>query len=137
MLGRKYPLAALLGATLMLFGGTVQAQGQGMVPYQEGLHYFKIDNAKAIPGDTVEVMEFFSYLCSHCNTFEPYVNSWAERIPEYVDFKRIPGISSPWVMGHVRAGEEQVIAEITAAGFALTERLDFMQTQFYLRFRRQ
>ena len=25
MLGRKYPLAALLGATLMLFGGTVQA----------------------------------------------------------------------------------------------------------------
>ena len=54
-----------------------------------------------------------------------------------IDFKRIPGISSPWVMGHVRAGEEQVIAEITAAGFALTERLDFMQTQFYLRFRRQ
>ena len=54
-----------------------------------------------------------------------------------IDFKRIPGISSPWVMGHVRAGEEQVIAEITAAGFLLSERLDFMQTQFYLRFRRQ
>ena len=54
-----------------------------------------------------------------------------------IDFKRIPGISSPWVMGHVRAGEAKVIAEITAAGFALSERLDFMQTQFYLRFRRQ
>ena len=54
-----------------------------------------------------------------------------------IDFKRVPGISSPWVMGHVRAGEEKVIAEITAAGFALSERLDFMQTQFYLRFRRQ
>ena len=90
MLGRKYPLAALLGATMILFGGTVQAQQEGMVPYQEGLHYFKIDNAKAIPGDTVEVMEFFSYLCSHCNTFEPYVNSWAARVPEYVDFRRIP-----------------------------------------------
>ncbi len=90
MLGRKYPLAALLGATMMLFGGTVQAQQEGMVPYQEGLHYFKIDNAKAIPGDTVEVTEFFSYLCSHCNTFEPYVNSWAARIPDYVDFKRVP-----------------------------------------------
>lgn len=90
MLGRKYPLAALLGATLMLFAGATLAQDGEMVPYQEGLHYFKIDNATAIPGDAVEVMEFFSYLCSHCNTFEPYVDSWSKRIPDYVDFKRIP-----------------------------------------------
>ena len=47
-----------------------------------------------------------------------------------IDFKRVPGISNPWVMSHVRAGEAKVIAEITAAGFALSERLDFMQTQF-------
>lgn len=90
MLGRKYPLAALLGATLMMFAGTTLAQDAEMVPYQEGLHYFKIDNATAIPGETVQVMEFFSYLCSHCNTFEPYVDSWSKRIPDYVDFKRIP-----------------------------------------------
>ncbi len=54
-----------------------------------------------------------------------------------IDFKRIPGFSNPWVLGHVRAGEETVTAEIEAAGFELVERLDFMQTQYYLRFRRR
>jgi ubiquinone/menaquinone biosynthesis C-methylase UbiE len=54
-----------------------------------------------------------------------------------IDFIRIPGFSSPWVLGHVRAGEEVVTSEIEAAGFELIERLDFMQTQYYLRFRKR
>lgn len=54
-----------------------------------------------------------------------------------IDFKRIPGVSVPWVIGHVRAGEEVVTREIEQAGFALMERKDFMQTQFYLRFRKK
>ncbi len=54
-----------------------------------------------------------------------------------IDFRRIPGVSHPWVQGHVRAGEPQVIAEIEAAGFELVEDLDFMRTQYFLRFRRQ
>jgi ubiquinone/menaquinone biosynthesis C-methylase UbiE len=53
-----------------------------------------------------------------------------------IDFKRIPGRSSPWVLGHVRAGERQVTKEIEAMGFRLTERLDFMHTQYFLRFRK-
>ena len=54
-----------------------------------------------------------------------------------IDFKREPGFSSNWVLGHVRAGEAQVRAEIESSGFDLVERLDFMQTQYYLRFRRR
>jgi precorrin-6B methylase 2 len=50
-----------------------------------------------------------------------------------VDFKRIPGISSPWVMGHVRAGKETFVAEMNQAGLVLLEDLDFMQTQYFLR----
>ena len=53
-----------------------------------------------------------------------------------IDFKRIPGVSSPWVLGHVRSGEAEVVAEIEGEGFRLIERLDFMQTQYFLRFRR-
>ncbi len=54
-----------------------------------------------------------------------------------VDFKRIPGVSEPWVLGHVRAGEEVVRREITAAGFDLVEsRDDLMRGQFFLRFRK-
>jgi hypothetical protein len=54
-----------------------------------------------------------------------------------IDFKRIPGVSNPWVLRHVRAGEAEVAAEIQAAGFELIERLDFMQTQYFLRFRKK
>ena len=59
--------------------------------YQEGVHYFNIDQ---VPADTgtgvVEVTEIFSYACSHCNTFEPYVKSWSERQPDNVKLNRIP-----------------------------------------------
>ncbi len=54
-----------------------------------------------------------------------------------VDFIRIPGVSSPWVLGHVRAGEATFTSEIEAAGFELKERLGFMRTQYYLRFRKR
>lgn len=50
-----------------------------------------------------------------------------------VDFKRIPGFSSPWVLGHVRAGKETFIAEMNQAGLVLLEDLDFMRTQYFLR----
>jgi ubiquinone/menaquinone biosynthesis C-methylase UbiE len=54
-----------------------------------------------------------------------------------IDFKRIPGESSAWVVGHVRAGEQQTIAEIEAVGFSLIEQLDFMRSQYFLRFRKR
>ena len=53
-----------------------------------------------------------------------------------VDFRRIPGISSGWVMSLVRAGADVVLKEVSSAGFALVERRDFMPTQYYMRFRK-
>jgi len=50
-----------------------------------------------------------------------------------VDFKRIPGFSSRWVLSHVRAGKETFIDEMAQAGLVLLEELDFMQTQYFLR----
>jgi len=62
------------------------------VPYQEGLHYFLIEGAPAqtSASQEIEVAEAFSYLCSHCSTFEPYVNAWNNRKPEGVAFRRVP-----------------------------------------------
>ena len=34
-----------------------------------------------------------------------------------LDFERVPGVSSDWVLGHVRAGKGTVRAEVEAAGF--------------------
>ncbi|HZL99062.1 MAG TPA: class I SAM-dependent methyltransferase, partial [Planctomycetota bacterium] len=52
-----------------------------------------------------------------------------------VDFERLPD-SRPWVLEHVRAGSEQVIAEIEAAGFRLVDRPDVggLEENYLLRF---
>jgi len=75
-------------AAALLFGSQLaMAQAE---PYQEGVHYFKINQVPADTGsDTVEVTELFSYACSHCNTMEPYVQSWVQSKPDNVVFNRI------------------------------------------------
>jgi predicted methyltransferase len=52
-----------------------------------------------------------------------------------IDFRTDPAIASAWVQGHVRAGREQVIAEVEAAGFRLVEDLNLLTRNFFLRFR--
>ena len=74
---------------LGLLLGSQLAMAQ-LEPYQEGVHYFKISQVPAeTDSDTVEVTELFSYGCSHCNTFEPYLKSWNETKPGNVEFNRI------------------------------------------------
>lgn len=74
---------------LSLLLGSQLAMAQ-LEPYQEGVHYFKIGQVPAETGsDTVEVTELFSYGCSHCNTFEPYLESWNETKPDNVKYNRI------------------------------------------------
>lgn len=51
-----------------------------------------------------------------------------------VDFQRIEGRSSAWVLGHVRAGKQQVMREIEAAGFRLAADEPLLKENFYLRF---
>jgi ubiquinone/menaquinone biosynthesis C-methylase UbiE len=53
-----------------------------------------------------------------------------------IDFERIEGKSSGWVLGHVRAGREQAIREIEAAGFRFAGAEDILAENFYLRFTR-
>jgi thiol:disulfide interchange protein DsbA len=89
----KISLVRLFGLciTLMLvLSNVAQAQGDKPVRYQEDLHYTLIEGAPAVSGDTMMLEEAFSYLCTHCNTFEPYVKSWTQRKPDSVEFRRIP-----------------------------------------------
>jgi protein dithiol oxidoreductase (disulfide-forming) len=43
----------------------------------------------AVPGK-IEVLEFFSYGCPHCADLNPLIKPWAEGLPEYVAFRRVP-----------------------------------------------
>ena len=53
-----------------------------------------------------------------------------------IDFQRIHGHSSAWVMGHVRAGKEPAIREIEAEGFKLVDDSPLLRENFFLRFQR-
>lgn len=78
----------ILAFALLL--GSQLAMAQAEV-YQEGVHYFNIDQLPAeTDSDTVVVTELFSYGCSHCNTFEPYLESWNQSKADNVEFNRIP-----------------------------------------------
>lgn len=78
---------AIIAAAFLFGSQLAMAQDE---PYQEGVHYFKVNQVPADTGsDTVEVTELFSYACSHCNTMEPYVQSWVQSKPDNVVFNRI------------------------------------------------
>lgn len=53
-----------------------------------------------------------------------------------IDFQRIEGVSSEWVLNHVRAGKETVIDEIQQSGFELVDAPEIMQENYFLRFRK-
>jgi len=90
MRSRKIALFALLAAALCAGSTGLQAQGNPGPKYQQGIHYTLIENAPVTTGGKVTVVEAFSYMCTHCATFEPYITSWKQRLPAAVDFKRVP-----------------------------------------------
>jgi ubiquinone/menaquinone biosynthesis C-methylase UbiE len=55
-----------------------------------------------------------------------------------IDFKRIPGESSDFIMGHVRAGQEVFEAEVIAAGFEKVDEVkDLLKENYFVEFKRK
>jgi len=87
----------ILGAALVAasaFGMTVQAAD----PVIAGKEYVELSNPVPVsqPGK-IEVVELFWYGCPHCYSFEPTINPWVEKLPDDVNFKRIPAMfGGPW-----------------------------------------
>ena len=52
-----------------------------------------------------------------------------------IDFRRIEGQSSDWILGHVRAGQAVFTSEIVAAGFRqIEEQPDLLDESYFIRF---
>ena len=79
---------ALGGAGALALGLPAAAQG-GPV---EGTHYVRLGQPLPVtaPAGKVEVVEFFWYGCPHCNAFEPALEAWVKKLPEFVAFRRVP-----------------------------------------------
>lgn len=81
----------ILSATLVtasLFGMLAQAE-----PIEAGKQYVELNNPVQVakPGK-IEVVELFWYGCPHCYKFESTINPWVEKLPEDVNFVRIPAM---------------------------------------------
>lgn len=146
------------GVYTMLFARAVGRYGQVYaVDVSEGFvegiarraAEYHVDNVEAIvntqkdtrlPADSVDLV----FLCDTYHHFEyprSMLASIARALTEdgelvLIDFRRLQGVSSPWVMSHVRANQEEVTKEVEDAGFEAVEELDLLRENYILRFRK-
>lgn len=59
-------------------------------PLQAGRDYSVIDPPLGTTKDKIEVIEFFSYGCPHCNDFHGLIDAWAAKLPKDVVLRRVP-----------------------------------------------
>ena len=86
---RDFSLAATSLGLMSLGVNTAHAQARAP---KAGSEYLVLDKRVPVdaPAGKVEVVEFFSYNCPHCNDFEPTLEAWLKTIPKEVSFRRIP-----------------------------------------------
>ncbi|MEN9560269.1 MAG: hypothetical protein RLZZ502_1480 [Pseudomonadota bacterium] len=76
----------------------------GFAALTEGKEYNKYP--KAFPtdsGNKIEVIEFFSFGCPHCQSLEPHIQKWLAKLPPDVHFRRIPVVFNPSWEGFSKA----------------------------------
>ncbi|HKW82762.1 MAG TPA: thiol:disulfide interchange protein DsbA/DsbL [Burkholderiaceae bacterium] len=81
----------LIGAGAGTLALTLAAPAWSQGAPAEGAQFTKID--PPVPTQAqgkIEVLEFFSYACPHCNAFEPSLDAWAKKLPADVAFRRVP-----------------------------------------------
>lgn len=71
--------------------------------YQAGIHYNVITPAWDTGSDDVIIYEFFSYMCTHCNSFQPYMKQLEASLPEGVKVQRVPVVFYPQWRPHAQA----------------------------------
>ena len=82
----------------------------------------------------VDTYHHFEYPVSMLSSIHRSLRPGARLI--VIDFRRDPRHSSSWVLGHVRAGRDAVLDEITRAGFRLIDDKALLRTNYYLVFSR-
>jgi len=79
---REFALAAAALPGLLALPALAQQSGKG---YNELKQPAPVDT----PAGQIEVIEFFSYGCSHCRHFEPVFSNWKKNQPKYVAVRMV------------------------------------------------
>lgn len=77
-------------AALLTLCGVAAAAPAAPAAPKQGVHYQVLPQKLDTPGGKqVEVIEFFSYACPHCNVFEPRLAEWVKKQGDNIVFKRV------------------------------------------------
>jgi thiol:disulfide interchange protein DsbA len=85
-------LRAVLLAGAAAFGAAQLNAQPATPPFEAGKHYTVLAQPQPTSTDAgkVEVAEVFMFGCPACAGFEPRLQAWLERKPDYVNFVRVP-----------------------------------------------
>jgi len=79
-----------LRSTLLAIAWVVLALPLRAAGLVEGTDYRTLDPPQHTDSNgKIEVVEFFSHGCPHCNEFSPMVSAWAAKLPSDVAFRRV------------------------------------------------
>jgi predicted methyltransferase len=136
----------LVGATGKVYAVDISKE---FIDHIEALaHEQKLDNIVGVvcKQDSVELPPASVDLVFICDTYHHFEfpqktmhSIYAALKPDgqvvLIDYHRIQGVSSDWIMGHVRAGQEVFTQEIVDAGFKkIEERRDLLKESYYVQF---
>ena len=82
-------ICAVAGFVLALVSGGANAD------LVQGKDFDLISSPQPTDKGKVEVIEFFSYMCPHCDHIDPFVNKWSKALSKDVTFQRVPVIFRP------------------------------------------
>lgn len=76
---------------LLLASATLMAASAGVFAAEpkNGIDYITLDTPRVDAGKKIEVVEFFSYSCPHCNALEPLMAQWVKQQGDKVAFRRV------------------------------------------------
>jgi thiol:disulfide interchange protein DsbA len=57
---------------------------------EAGSDYRVLSEPQPTDGDKIEVIEFFSYGCPHCNDFRPIIDEWKSNAADNVEVSHVP-----------------------------------------------
>jgi thiol:disulfide interchange protein DsbA len=99
MFGRIVASAAIIFASLSSFAGDGHDHNEAAIADMSKA-YKLIEQPQTVPANgKIHVEELFWYGCGHCFSLEEHVNSWSAKLPNDVEFTRIPAMfGKSWVI---------------------------------------